>query len=477
MTATAADTTATADYTIGFDTQDRELSADRLPVTGTLPAWLTGALVRTGPAQFEVGERQMNHWFDGLAMLHRFGFAGGEVSYANKFLQTRAYRDAHKTGRISYSEFATDPCRTLFQRVASIFSAAQTDNAAVNVVRLGEQYIAMTETPMPVSFEADTLKTLGVTGWARALRGQLTTAHPHYDAGTGEMLNYTTHFGPATKYRVFALAPNASTPREIVSIPTRRPAYMHSFAVTERYLVLVEFPLVVNPPRLALSGRPFIENYEWEPERGTTFTVIDRAAGTLAARVPGPAMFSFHHVNAFEDGDRLVIDLCRYDDASIIDALYLSRLRSHAPVPGAQLWRYDVPLKDGGEATGEPLADATLELPRIDYRSRNGRRYRFAYGTGTSAPGEFLDQLVKLDVDNGQTSIWREPGSYPGEPVFVPAPEQRSEDDGVILSVVLDAGAQSSYLLVLDAGTFEELARAQAPLRVPFGFHGSFFRS
>ena len=47
----------------------------------------------------------------------------------------------------------------------------------------------------------------------------------------------------------------------------------------------------------------------------------------------------------------------------------------------------------------------------------------------------------------------------------------------MVLSVVLDAAAGRSFLLVLDAGSFEELARADAPQRIPFGFHGQFFRS
>ena len=43
---------------------------------GTPPAWLSGVLLRTGPAKFEVGNTAYRHWFDGLAMLHRFAFAG-----------------------------------------------------------------------------------------------------------------------------------------------------------------------------------------------------------------------------------------------------------------------------------------------------------------------------------------------------------------------------------------------------------------
>ncbi len=122
----------------------------------------------------------MNHWFDGFAMLHRFGIADGEVSYANRFLQTRAYRAAQEKGEIVYSEFATDPCRSLFARAMSIFSPKLTDNANVNLVKLGERYISMTETPIAVEFDGDTLETAGV---AYKAPGMLTTAHPHLDRG------------------------------------------------------------------------------------------------------------------------------------------------------------------------------------------------------------------------------------------------------------------------------------------------------
>jgi carotenoid cleavage dioxygenase-like enzyme len=60
--------------------------------------------------------------------------------------------------------------------------------------------------------------------------------------------------------------------------------------------------------------------------------------------------------------------------------------------------------------------------------------------------------------------------------VFVRARDAREEDDGAILSVVLDAARGSSFLLVLDAASFEELGRAEAPQRIPLGFHGQFFR-
>jgi carotenoid cleavage dioxygenase-like enzyme len=94
-------------------------------------------------------------------------------------------------------------------------------------------------------------------------------------------------------------------------------------------------------------------------------------------------------------------------------------------------------------------------------------------GSRDRSGADFVNQLVKLDVTTGATLTWSEPGRYPGEPVFVPSPDGgRTQDAGVVLSVGLDVAARSSFLLVLDAGTFEELARAEVPHAIPFDFHG-----
>jgi beta,beta-carotene 9',10'-dioxygenase len=61
--------------------------------------------------------------------------------------------------------------------------------------------------------------------------------------------------------------------------------------------------------------------------------------------------------------------------------------------------------------------------------------------------------------------------------VFVARPDAEREDDGVLLSVVLDARSETSFLLVLDASDLSELARAEVPHHIPFGFHGQFARA
>jgi beta,beta-carotene 9',10'-dioxygenase len=462
--------TAVATARRGFDSLDEETHLDRLPVRGELPGWLHGSLIRTGPARWEVGDRAMNHWFDGLAMLHRFSFAGDDVSYANRFLESRAYRAARERGEIAYSEFATDPCRSLFARVGAMFSPKLTDNANVNLTKLGERFIAMTETPIPVQFDAGTLAAAGVPYRAP---GQLSTAHPHMDRTTKGMLNYAARLGPRTSYRFFLLRPRSSRPEVIATRPVREPAYMHSFGLTERWLVLAEFPFVVNPPRLAFSGRPYIENYRWKPERGTRFYLFDRGGGEGLGPFETEARFGFHHVNSYEEEGGVVVDICTFPDAGIVEDLYMERLRDGKPIATPHLERFRISTQSG-TVQSERLIEEPIELPRINYARCNERPYRYAWGVGTG--DGWIDRIVKADVVERRAEVWSEDGCFPGEPVFVAAPDAEGEDEGVLLSVVLDGRAGNSFLLVLDAHTLNELARAEVPHHIPFGFHGQFAR-
>jgi beta,beta-carotene 9',10'-dioxygenase len=460
----------------GFRSLTREI-VDTVPLTvrGELPAWLEGALLRTGPSKFEVGTRTYNHWFDGLAMLHRFGFSQGRVTYANRFLKSKAFSAAQATGKISYTEFATDPCRSLFGRVAAIFDPKLTDNCNVNVIGIGGETVALTETTMPMRFDPDTLATLGVLDYEPPLSGQVSIAHPHYDAARKRHYSYLVEFGMASRYRLFSVTDDGRQ-RQVAELPVDRPAYMHSFAMTEHYLVLVEFPLTVSALELKFLGRPFIQNYRWQPERGLRFHVVDKETGVEVATAHGDAAFAFHHVNAFEDDNRLVIDMIAYPDASIIDALYLARLRAGTPITATGvLTRFGVPLSGDAHVTRRVLAAIPLELPRINYKAHAGKPYRHVWGTGVEIAGDFLDSVVKIDVETGRVARWHEAGRYPGEPVFVPALSAQSEDDGVLLSIVLDIENDLSFLLVLDAATLQEKARAEAPHAIPFHFHGNYF--
>ncbi|MCJ1326545.1 hypothetical protein MMC10_003210 [Thelotrema lepadinum] len=146
----------------------------------------------------------------------------------------------------------------------------------------------------------------------------------------------------------------------------------------------------------------------------------------------------------------------------------------------------------------------TLELPTLSPLHQS-RKYRYHYGTSDSGLSTFFDGIGKYDAVTGEAIFWREKGQTPGEPIFVPSPRARErggrflggggekgngkgkgmegegdgvkehdgkegkgdqgddeyEDDGVLLSVVVDGVKEESYLLVLDARDLREVGRAE----------------
>ena len=461
---------------------EEELSNTTLPIIkGKIPEWLSGTLIRNGPAKFEAGTKRIYHWFDGLAMLHGFSFHQGTVVYSNRFLRTHAYQQVLK-GSISFSGFACDPCRSLFRRLTTILFPSQEHeipNANVNVSQFADAYVALTETPLPVEFNLKTLQTAGVFLY----RDQLPkancweSAHPHVDSERGETINYLLKFGLKGTYVIHRMRHSSRTREVIAEIPVVEPAYMHSFSITENHVVLTEYPLVIDPLAPLLKNKGFIQNFVWKPDRGTRFTIIRRDSGQLIKQVTTDPFFAFHHVNAFEKGHDLLIDIVRYPDASIIYALadYGDGIKNPA-FPHSRVVRYQLDLNTWA-INQTLLTDLPLELPRIHSPKYEGKHYRYVYGPDLREAFDISESrsLYKVDLDTQKVWEWSEAGCYPGEAVFVPSPKSQAEDDGIILALVLDEKVQRSFLLVLNAQTFQEMGRAEVPHHIPAGLHGLYY--
>jgi carotenoid cleavage dioxygenase len=134
----------------------------------------------------------------------------------------------------------------------------------------------------------------------------------------------------------------------------------------------------------------------------------------------------------------------------------------------AQLYRWRFNLKSG-ETTEEQLDDAKTEWPTMN-RQRLGRRSRYAY----NAYVPNFDGLVKYDIEKGTSEQYRfGPGRIGSEAPFAPRLNARDEDDGYVVSFVIDANTNASEVVILDAKNFSAgpVARVQLPQRVPVGFH------
>jgi beta,beta-carotene 9',10'-dioxygenase len=460
----------------GLETQSHEITLEELVVEGAIPQWLVGSLIRNTPAQYEIGGRSYRHWFDGLAMLYSFTFENGRVSYRNRFIQSKAYRENNETGEIKFSEFATNRSQTLFSRLFNAFQKPDLGgNTNVNVARFGDRYVALTETPLAMVFDRHTLETLGVYDYDQT-DAQLSTAHPQFDFARNMGITYAAKIGVSSEYRFYNL--NVTKLDLLATIPTKKLAYIHSFGMTEHYLLLAEYAFKLsNVLGMVVSGKPFIENFEWLPDEGSRFIVVDKASGKVVSESETEAFFAFHHINAVERDGEIVADFAAYSNANIVRQFYLDDLRADsAGITGGEFRRYRIPL-NSGRAIYELMADENIEFPRINYDRSNGKPYSYAFGASIQkGTAGFYNQLTKFDVATGAVKKWHEADCYPGEPVFVSAPEASTEDTGLVLSVVLNSQLGTSFLLVLDGQSFAEIARASLPQHVPFGFHGQFFK-
>src|SRR4030095_16804912 len=176
------------------------------------------------------------------------------------------------------------------------------------------------------------LTTLGEYDYDKRIKGPLSIAHPHLDHVRRRHYTYVLEFGRRSQYRLFGIDQATGQEAVVATLPAHRPAYMHSFGMSEQYLVLAEFPLVVDPLRLKFRGKPFIRNYQWEPDRGVRFHIVEKETGQVVRTARGRAVFAFHHVNAFEEGGEILVDIVAFPNSSVIDQVYLERLRSAEPV-------------------------------------------------------------------------------------------------------------------------------------------------
>ena len=465
-------------FAAGFAPCTAETSVDRLPLVGTLPAWLRGTLYRNGPALWQVGRTGLAHWFDGFAKLHRFGFPGdGTVSFTCRMLESEQYRGSLRRGRLWRRLFATDPVRRWYHKLAFMLWPTYGDNALVNIQPLAGGIMALTESPRVVEVDPMNLAARGDLVFSDALSGNNTTAHPLVDPRTGEVVNLLTIYGKVSRHQFTRLPPGTRRRELIGSLESVEPSYHHSFGMSARFLILSEWPFVVQPLRMALGSATIHGSYRWKPELGLRIRLLERATGRVLGPFAAEACFGFHHVNAFDHDGGVSFDVAVLDDHQVFDQLLMERVRTLGITSKPRLTRYHIDLASGA-VTRRPLGEDTFDFPVIDERVRC-QPTAVVWGCGVVPERRegMLNRISRREFSADGTLLhertWQQPGCFPGEAVYVPRPGG-AHHDGVLLSVVLDGTRGCSFLLVLDATTLEELARAEIPQVVPFGFHGSF---
>lgn len=439
-----------------------------LNVEGTLPLWLEGEFVRNGPGLVEGPHGSVKSWFDGLAKLHAFKIHQGQVTYTTKFLKSNAYQNFQATGELDFSGFAQQPKTDTFSYFDFLFGVANKEitNANVNVSRINNRLVALTEIPLPVEFD-EYLNTIAPFDYADDLPKNYSfeSAHILQEPDTKAMWNYLINIGLFdTDYQIYKIPYLTSERKLVASIPVSSISYMHSFSLAGRYLVLIDYPLRAKEPQDIAEG--FIQAFSWYENEPTIVYVIDKESGQFLS-FQTESFFSFHHINGFEKEGKVYIDLIAYPNADII---YKVNGYPFIKNPNNRLLRLEMDLLCNTIKV-QQISVEHFEFPRLN-ESMIGKEYQYFYAVHIHPRG---DGIIKINHFDSKNTYWFEEGSFANEPIFVPHPQAQSEDDGVILTVINNLESNQSFLLVLDAKNLKELARVTVPHFIPFGFHGQFF--
>ncbi|XP_042896684.1 carotenoid-cleaving dioxygenase, mitochondrial isoform X2 [Parasteatoda tepidariorum] len=456
--------------------------------------------------------------------MYKFVIRNGYVDVMSKFLDTVAYQKMTLVNRPVFTEFGTksypDPCKNVFSRYFSkLVPLELTDNAVANVFVIDDELYASSETCHLWKVNPKDLECTKRINLNEVLSVNLASSHPH-KCLDGTIYNLGASFMTGLRYHIVKINPQDGGTKEgkgferasiLSSLSANHKtsfSYYHSFGLTPRYILFLEQPLYVNTVRMAASG---IKGYsvkdcfDWCPKDKTKFHLIDRVSGQeLKIKFQSDAFFFFHHINTYEEDDHVVADIMAFPDPGVFDKFYLQKLRLGGFDQTCQpiFTRFVLPLKADGKKganlvtlnyseakaikqdngvimmTPETIGEPGYEMPVINYSMFNTQKYRYMYGSGVFETGIFKNSLLKLDIATGETITWKEKDSmYPSEPVYVPRPGSVEEDDGVLLSVVLDTDLDApDFLMVLDARTFKELGRAIVPndVKLPPSVHGVF---
>lgn len=378
---------------------------------------------------------------------------------------------------------------------------------STNVTNVNKIWLKTDATSMQ-EIDLATLEPLGVVNqrvFHPELRGVLSAAHSRTDPINGDMYNFNLEFGRQAVYRIFCVSATTGETKILATLSGGDigGAYVHSILLTQRYVILCIFDSYYAKGGIQiLWTKNMLEALEFHPNKKNKWLVVDRLHGQgLVGIYESDPFFAFHCVNAWDAESEtepgkvdIYAEIPIYDNLDVLKRFYYENMKGTSK--GAEdyagkkgntsrpsLTRWKLPgIGNVRVATKSPTKPAervftarkedTMELPTFNPRYAT-KPSRYIYGVSDRGNSTFLDGLIKFDTLTQTAEARIVHAQSPGEPIFIPDPDGVDEDDGVLMSVVLDGTQGKSYLLVLDAKSFTEIGRAEMEIAFPFGFHGT----
>jgi carotenoid cleavage dioxygenase-like enzyme len=425
-----------------------EITAFDLPVTGQIPAGLSGRYLRNGPNPLGLDDPDY-HWFLGSGMVHGVRLRGGQAEwYRNRWVRSKAVAAAH------YEPWPAGPVHENMDFAA---------NTCI-ISHAGRTLATVEAGPLPY----------GPCNFGGTLPGGF-AAHTKLDRATGE-LHAIAYFW-AWDYVQHVVVDPGGKVSATTNIPVADGPMMHDFALTGRYVVLLDLPVTFSLNAVT-AGKEL--PYVWNDAHQARVGLLRRDGSSPVRWIEIDPCWVFHCLNAYDDDQgKIVVDLCQYKRGFDVSTLW----STHGPVT-LDRWTID---PAAGTISEKRLDDRGQEFPRVDDRIVS-RQHRYGYSavigevtraitaTGDFGDDAFTNAILKHDLKAGTVEA-HEFGkdATAGEAVFAPASADSGEDDGYVMTFVHnpDRGAADLVILAAQDFTAEPVARVHVPARIPLGFHGS----
>ena len=248
--------------------------------------------------------------------------------------------------------------------------------------------------------------------------------------------------------------------------------------ITENYCIFFQNPVSFNPIPFALGISSAAQCIKVQKNQPTKIIIIPRQNPTKKIKVlETQAGFIFHHVNAFEVGNEIIIDSICYESLPEVEPNSDYRETDFDANSPGKLWRFNLNLPTN-TVENHLIDDRSCEFPTM-HPHHVGKSYRYLYTAAAhkSTGNAPLQAIFKLDLELQQRQLWSAaPAGFIGEPIFIPRPNSQTEDDGWLIALVYDAEHHRSDVVILDAVNLEkgEIAKLHLKHHIPYGLHGSF---
>jgi all-trans-8'-apo-beta-carotenal 15,15'-oxygenase len=472
MTATQDLSYRLSDWAEGYTTLTQEYDYAIDEIEGSIPTELKGTLFRNGPGRFDRGGISYKHPFDGDGMICAVSFADGKARFRNRFVRTEGFIEEEKADRIlKKNVFATLRPGGFLN---NIFDFNFKNVANTNVIYWAGKLLALWEAAPPHRLDPHTLATVGLDDFDGLLKGGLPfSAHPRREAQTGDWLTFGVRSGLQTDLSLFRLKPDGKI---IVEGKHTIPgfAFLHDFAFSENYWIFVQNPMALDPLPFVFGFKAAGECLRLAEGQPTRIFLIARRDGKVTTIETDP-FFVFHHVNAFEEAGKLILDSVRYPRYITTQEDRDFRETDFSLLPSGQLWRTEIDLQTSRVET-EVLLSRTCEFPQVN-PGVMGKHHQFVYlaATDSATQNAPLQAIVKFDASTRESVVHSfAPQGFVSEPIFVPSLNGSSEDEGWVLTMVYDSSRNRTDIEILDGQTLQRCARLGLKHHVPYSLHGSF---